>query len=71
MLIKLDLSANRLTQIEGLGSLPKLEILELTGNSITSIQGLTSAAGPGFHLRRVFLAGNQIFDYRELSILPQ
>lgn len=70
-LVKLDLSANRLTTIEGLTTLLSLEILDLSGNMIASIQGLLPISGPQFNLREVFLAGNQIFDVRELEILSK
>lgn len=70
-LVKLDLSANRITAIENLSTLKLLEVIELSGNHISSIEGLTPLAGDDSKLKEVYLAGNQIFDVRELKLLSR
>ncbi|KAI9352294.1 hypothetical protein DFJ73DRAFT_830474 [Zopfochytrium polystomum] len=64
----LDLSSNRISSLDGLQTLVELENLNLSGNAIISLKGLSIHHR---HLRTLRLESNQISDPSNLVFLQQ
>ena len=58
MFLKFDLSFNKISVIDGFGNLSKLEVLDLTNNSLTEIHNFTFKYL--YSLKKLFLARNNI-----------
>jgi Leucine-rich repeat (LRR) protein len=56
----LNLSFNRITKVEGIQNLIKLQILELGKNYISDIDNLQSSYNPLVHLQELHLYINEI-----------
>ena len=65
----LNLSNNKLTSLEGLSGLQKLQYLNVSFNFITSLKGMIELHGDHYDLRQLDIQGNRIAEPSELRFL--
>lgn len=59
----------KITEIDGLAGLVRLNVLNMSFNRLTGLRGITQLHGEQYRLRWLDIKGNRIRDRQELAYL--